>query len=127
MSSEHHDGQLSHVASVKTLLGTFGALIALTILTVAVRVVDFGSANLVIAMLIAVTKASLVCLFFMHLRYDRPFNGLAVGLGLLAIVLFIAICLIDTGQYHENLEGFNPNYVTPELSHPAAGAEGGGH
>jgi|GEM_PF-480950 len=121
MSSEHHENQLSHVASVKSLLGTFGALIALTILTVAVRAVDFGSANLVIAMIIACTKATLVILFFMHLAHDRPFNGMAVGLGILAIVLFIAICLIDTGQYHEGIIGFDGDYQTPDFSH------GGGH
>ena len=122
MSSEHHENQLSHVASMKSLLGTFGALIFLTILTVAVRVVDFGSANLIIALLIACTKATLVVLFFMHLAHDRPFNGMAVGLGALAIILFIAFCLIDTGQYHDGVIGWDGDYQTPDFTHG-----GGGH
>ena len=47
----------------------------LTVATVGVTYVDMGRFNLVVALGVAAVKASLVGLYFMHLRYDSPFNG----------------------------------------------------
>ena len=69
--SEHHP----HVMSIPALLATGGALMVLTVFTVTVTSFDFGyTANLVVAMAIATVKAIIVCLFFMHLLYDKKFN-----------------------------------------------------
>ena len=65
--SEHHH----HIAPVKYYVGTFGALLALTILTVAVAQFDFSEWNIIIAMIVAVSKASLVLMFFMGLLWDK--------------------------------------------------------
>ncbi len=90
---------LGHVVPVKVLAAVFGALLALTVLTVAVARVDLGNLNLYVALAIAGVKATLVVLYFMHLRYDRPFN-LVVFLGCLAfVVLFISLVLTDTRAY----------------------------
>jgi cytochrome c oxidase subunit 4 len=106
-STHHHDDHhgISHVASVKVLLGTGGTLLFLTLVTVAATKVDFGaSINLGIAMAIAVVKASLVILFFMHLKYDKVFHTVIFMSAILAAALFVGFTLMDSGQYqHTNI------------------------
>lgn len=106
--AEHHDdheNEISHVASIKTLVGTGGTLLMLTILTVLATRIDFGAnINLAIAMVIAVTKATLVILFFMHLRYDRLFHTVVFVSAICAASLFVGFTLMDSSQYqHTNI------------------------
>lgn len=61
-----------HVLSYSKLAVVFGALLVLTGVTVLASRIDLGAANIWMAILIAGTKASLVMLFFMHLKYDGP-------------------------------------------------------
>src|SRR5512140_2813972 len=65
-----------HIVPMPVLLAVFAALVAFTVLTVAAARFELGSWNLIVAMVIATVKASLVVLYFMHLRYDQPFNAL---------------------------------------------------
>jgi len=106
-TDDHHDDHhgISHVASVKVLLGTGGTLLLLTIVTVLATRVDFGAnINLAVAMLIAVIKATLVVLFFMHLKYDKIFHTVVFMSAILAASLFVGFTLMDTGQYqHTNI------------------------
>ena len=89
-----------HVASPVILLGVFAILMVLTLLTVAVTKVDLGyNANLALALSIAVVKAVLVVMYFMHLRYDSIFYTAIVVACLVFIGVFIAMSIIDTGQY----------------------------
>ena len=67
-----------HVVPLRLLVGVLVALLFLTVVTVAVTYVDLGPVNLVVALLIALVKASLVLLVFMHLRWDRPFNAVVL-------------------------------------------------
>jgi cytochrome c oxidase subunit 4 len=63
-------------------------------------------------MVIAVTKATLVVLFFMHLRYDRLFHSVIFVSAILAACLFVGFTLMDTGQYqHTNI--WNPTAPPP--------------
>jgi cytochrome c oxidase subunit 4 len=106
--AEHHDDHehgISHVASIKTLVGTGTTLLVLTIVTVLATKVDFGAnINLAIAMVIAVTKATLVVLFFMHLRYDRLFHTVVFVSAICAASLFVGFTLMDSSQYqHTNI------------------------
>lgn len=106
---EHHG--IAHVASVKVLLGTWIALMILTVATVGATKVDFGpSTNLAIAMFIAVVKATLVVLFFMHLYYDKLFHTVVIVGGVLAAALFIGFTLMDSNQYQESIQW---NYTVP--------------
>ncbi len=72
-------------------------LLALTIITVTASRIDFGSstANIVIAMTIATIKATLVALFFMHLKDDKPINGLIFVSSLLFLAVFLGFCMVD--------------------------------
>jgi cytochrome c oxidase subunit 4 len=81
-----------HVTSTKTFVNVLLALLFLTIITVAASRVDFGSANLLIAMLIASVKASLVIAIFMHVKWDTAINKLVF----LGSFLFLSLLMIFT-------------------------------
>jgi len=114
-TTDHHDDHhgISHVASIKVLVGTGGTLLLLTLVTVLATKVDFGPAiNLAIAMFIAVVKATLVVLFFMHLKYDKVFHTVVFVSAILAASLFVGFTLMDSGQYqHTNI--WNPDSPPP--------------
>lgn len=114
---DHDEHGISHVASMKVLLGTGGSLLMLTIVTVLATKVDFGAnINLGVAMFIAVVKATLVILFFMHLKYDKMFHTVVFVSALLAASLFVGFTLMDSDQYQQT------NIWNPE--HPPAAPNG---
>jgi cytochrome c oxidase subunit 4 len=78
--------------SRRTTLAVFAALLLLTVVTVLVSYIDLGAGNVVVALLIASAKASLVALFFMHLKGE---SRLVWGFALFPIV-FLALILIGT-------------------------------
>ena len=84
--------------SIPMLIGTFTGLIILTGITVGAHyMVDVGEGgNLIIAMVIATMKASLVLAFFMHLIYDKRYNFMIFATSILGVVLFISISFLDT-------------------------------
>ncbi|HEY3898120.1 MAG TPA: cytochrome C oxidase subunit IV family protein [Chthoniobacter sp.] len=86
---------MSHtVVSLKTYIATFVSLMVLLIITVVVAYVDLGELNLAAAMAIAVLKAVLIILFFMHIRYGRKLTWVFAGAGFfwLAIMLIFVMC-----------------------------------
>ncbi len=93
--------------SLCVLVATIVTLLVLTALTVGATVIDFGgAANLWIAMVIATAKATLVALYFMHLRYDRPFNAVVLVTALLFVLLFVGLTLTDTLQYRSDVQRY---------------------
>jgi cytochrome c oxidase subunit IV len=99
-ADEHHG--LAHTATIKVLCATGGTLLLLTLVTVLATRIDFGAPiNLGIAMAIAVLKASLVILFFMHLKYDKLFHSVVFVSAILAASLFVGFTLMDTNQYQQ--------------------------
>jgi cytochrome c oxidase subunit 4 len=103
----HEHGPLGHVVSPAVLLAVFAALVFLTVVTVAAASprFDFGSWNVWIALTIATVKASLVALYFMHLRYDNPFYGLIFVTALLFLAIFLGIVLLDVSGYQADMQG----------------------
>ncbi len=105
MSSDHvdqkhvDDGAVHvHIAASGFYWGIFGALVFFTFATVAVSYFDFGSGNIIIAILLATMKASLVATFFMHLRHDKLFNTLALLGAFLFLGVFILLSYDDIGR-----------------------------
>ena len=84
-----------HVESRKVYYAIFGALLVLTYLTVAVSRVDLGRLNTVVALTIAVTKAVLVVLFFMHVRHSSRLTKLVVVGGFVWLALLIGLTMAD--------------------------------
>lgn len=74
--------------SRRTGIAVFAALLLLTVVTVLVSYVDLGLWNTVVALLVASVKASLVALFFMHLKGETP---LVWGFALFPIVFLVLI------------------------------------
>lgn len=86
---------MAHVAP-KTLYYTiFGALMVLTIVTVEVATHNFGALNFPVAIGIAITKATLVILFFMHAKYSSRLTKLFVGMSFFFLVIMFALTLTD--------------------------------
>ena len=81
--------------SIKTYALIFVTLLILTGTTFVVSGVDLGGLNAVVALVIAMGKALLVALFFMHLRYSRPLMLVVVAAGLLWLVIMITLTLGD--------------------------------
>ena len=102
-ASAHSEHGLAHVVPLPVLAAVFAALAVLTFADVAATWFDWGEFNLWIALGIATVKAALVALYFMHLRYDHPFNGLIFVAGLLFLALFLAMTLLDTAQYQPDI------------------------
>ncbi|HXJ96113.1 MAG TPA: cytochrome C oxidase subunit IV family protein [Terriglobia bacterium] len=78
----------------------FLALIFLTALTTAVAYVDLGYFNTVAALVIAVVKASLVVLFFMHLKEQEGMTRVVIVAAVLWLAVFIVITLSDRFTRH---------------------------
>ena len=95
--------EVGHVVPLPLLFGVLGALLVLTFATVAITWVDLGRFNLLAALAIATVKGSLVLLYFMHLRWDRPFNAVVMVFTLALVALFIGFCLIDSAEYVPDL------------------------
>ncbi len=95
---------VGHEVPWTILAATAVALLILTWATVWVRYhVDIPRVNLLLAMGIATVKAALVILFFMHMRWDRPFNVVVLVSSLLFAFLFISFSLTDSVAYKSEI------------------------
>ena len=83
------------VESRKMYLAIFAALMVLTTLTVWVSTVDLGDASIVVALVIAVAKALLVILFFMHVRHSKPLTQVVIVAGFLWLAILLILTLSD--------------------------------
>jgi cytochrome c oxidase subunit 4 len=87
--SEHH------VVPLKTYFSVFAALMVFTAITVAVAFVDLGAANNVVMLSIAVLKATLVVMFFMHAKYGTRLIPLVAASGFFFVFLMFVITMSD--------------------------------
>ena len=107
----HHEEH--HGPTVKMYFAIFFALAILTVVTVLAARFDFapmmgaqmgGFVNNIVALGIAVTKASLVVLFFMHVKYESKLVGLAVVASVIWLAFLILITVSDyltrTSDWH---------------------------
>jgi cytochrome c oxidase subunit 4 len=76
---------------VRLYVAVFVALLALTALTVVAAYAELGALSVPVAVGIAVLKASLVVLYFMHLRYETRLVMLWAASGLVFLVILVAI------------------------------------
>jgi cytochrome c oxidase subunit IV len=91
---EHHG---HHLIPIPLLLKVFGALVALTIITiVTAKFVNLGPLNLPLALLLASGKTTLVVMFFMALKYDNRVNTLVFSVGVVFVLVFLVFTLFDT-------------------------------
>jgi len=86
----------AHATAASSYAKVLGALLALTVITVLAAGFSFGSWNVIIALGIASIKASLVALFFMHLRHDKPMSAVIFVTGAAVLGVFLMICTLDS-------------------------------
>lgn len=99
---QQHPQALAHPVPLRVLLAVFAALMLLTFITVAATWIDLGAFNIWLALLIAVVKGSLVALYFMHLRWDSPFNAIVLIAAMFFVALFVGSVVLDSKEYRIN-------------------------
>jgi cytochrome c oxidase subunit IV len=119
--SSHNEHALDPKAEAKTYTLTLVTLLILTAITVGASYIQFGSMNVVIALTIATIKATLVALFFMHLRHDKPVNAVIACAGFLFLGLFLLFTFLDVDT-RDPLQPVNLKAPAPAVAAPADGA-----
>lgn len=84
-----------HVAPLKLYFGIFFLLLVLTAVTVAVAYVDLGWLNTPVALAIAICKATVVGLFFMHLKWAGRLPAIVAVSSVLWLLIMLGITLSD--------------------------------
>jgi cytochrome c oxidase subunit 4 len=84
-----------HVVPLRIYAVIFATLLLLTLVTVDVAFFNFGLMNIYIALAIATTKATLVILYFMHVRYAPPLTWVFAAAGFIWLIILLAFTLSD--------------------------------
>ena len=85
-----------HVLSVRFYALIFGLLLLLTLSTAGIAFIDLGGElNSIVALTIAIAKALLVILFFMHVRYSSRLTWLFVGAGFFWLLILLTLTMTD--------------------------------
>lgn len=84
-----------HIVSKKQYAYVFGILLILTLVTTVAGNMDLGPLNVVVALVIAVIKASLVVLFFMHVYWSTKLTRLVAVSGIVWLGLLLWLTLTD--------------------------------
>ena len=92
MADSHSE---AHVLPIGVYLLVFFALMVGTALTVGVAYIELGWLNTPVALIIAVVKATIVVLFFMHVRYNTPLMWVFAAGGFFFLVILLVLTLQD--------------------------------
>ncbi len=126
MASEHAHAHASHgaghISPVSLYITIFLALMVLTGVTVAAAFVDLGQFNFLVAMIIAVFKASLVVWYFMHVKYQSSLTKLTVATGLFFLAILLGLMLVDYSS-----KDFTPMPPPLDSADQMGGAAGPSH
>ncbi len=96
MSTQNqHSEHAVHIVPVPVYIGVFLALVVGTIVTWQVSLIDLGRWNAVVALTIAVCKATLVVLFFMHVKYSPKLTKLVVVCGIFWLMILLTVTEAD--------------------------------
>jgi|SRR5215204_24888 cytochrome c oxidase subunit 4 len=84
-----------HISPKRTYYAIFGALMVLTLITVSVAFINLGALNFPVALGIAILKATLVILFFMHVKYSSRLTKLICGGAFFFLIVLFGLTLSD--------------------------------
>jgi len=84
-----------HIVPTRVYYLVFAVLMAFTYITVQAAFIDLGALNTVVALAVAVFKASLVVLFFMHVKYSTNLTWAVVGGSVLWLGILLALIFSD--------------------------------
>jgi cytochrome c oxidase subunit 4 len=107
-----------HIVSRTVYFAIFGALLVGTILTVVMAKVDLGAnLNTVVALTIAVVKATLVILYFMHVRYSSRLTWVIIASGIFWLVILFVLTLSDYGSRQYDIRTITPSVMGETQRH----------
>jgi cytochrome c oxidase subunit 4 len=119
--SDEHDNE------VRTYLMVFASLAVLTMMTVGVAYLNLpGSMGVIIAILIAVTKATLIGAFFMHLRDEGKFINFSLGVCLMLVLVLLVFVMPDLGLVEEELASIQNREIDAHAHYTGLQGHGGG-
>ena len=97
MAEHVHDSHAGHghIAPISMYLGVFAILLVGTAITVAVAFVDLGFMNTAVALAVAVTKATFVVLYFMHVRWASRLTWVVIAASIFWLLLMFSIGMTD--------------------------------
>lgn len=90
MSNEKH-----HIVPYSTYVWILVALLALTFASIGITSIELGGLTVAAALLFAIVKTYLVLTYFMHIKYDKPYIGIMVGLVFLLFLVVVIITFLD--------------------------------
>lgn len=121
MSNEGHNSE------VRVYLMVFAALGVLTAMTVGVAYINLpASMGVIVALLIAVTKATLIGAFFMHLRHEGKLINYSLGVCLLLVMVLLLFVVPDIGVLEEEIQSVRDREVAAHEHYSGIRAEAGG-
>ena len=85
----------SHVVPVRVYIIVLSLLFVFTVVTVLAAFLELGPLNTPLALSIAIFKASIVVLFFMHVRYNTPLMWVFAGAGFFWLLILLALTMQD--------------------------------
>jgi len=91
-----------HILPLRVYFATAAALFVLTAITIWVSYQDLGELNLIIALVVATTKACIVATIFMHLFWDHKFHAIIFASSLIFLGIFIWFTMYDTNHRGQN-------------------------
>ncbi|HSC34576.1 MAG TPA: cytochrome C oxidase subunit IV family protein [Thermodesulfobacteriota bacterium] len=94
--STHSHTDRNHITGNKTYVIVWAALMVMTAVTVYVSYINFGILNIVIALVVASIKASIVALYFMHLKFEDSITWVFALFPLSLLALLIGMTITDT-------------------------------
>lgn len=84
-----------HIVPSRVYFVVFALLMLCTLLTVQIAFIDLGALNTIAALGIAIVKAVLVILFFMHAKYSSRLTWTVIGGGVFGLVLLLGLTMTD--------------------------------
>jgi cytochrome c oxidase subunit 4 len=104
MDTPGSHGESHHEPTTRAYLGVLFALLLLTAATAGVSYLRLKHGSLAVALLIAVTKASLVLSWFMHLKWDVRLLRGVLSLALFLVAVFLGLSAVDWGPRDSGIE-----------------------
>jgi cytochrome c oxidase subunit 4 len=92
---QQHDDEFTHVVPASLYIGIWATLMVLTLTTVLASFAELGPFNIVVALVIATIKGTLVVLFFMHLRYSPKLTIAAVIASIFFLFIMFSLTMTD--------------------------------
>ena len=94
-SDQEHFDPSSHIAPISMYVGIWAALMVFTGITVFAATIELHVFNIVLALVIATIKGTLVVLFFMHLRYSTKLTMVTVVAALFFLFILFSLSMTD--------------------------------